>query len=454
MNRLVIRIFLWLWLAMTLIGAIGVALTLGTDPRKAELLRHQDRLQRQGEELVAAYTSGGTPALQARQQALEREHGRRSLLFHPKTGVLSEGHFPPRLQALALQALESGQPEVQPSKRGLWVASPLPGNYVAISELRPQGPLGQLLNPYRLAPRLLATFLVTGLVALLLARSLTAPLTTLRQATQRFAAGDLSTRVRQKIRGEDEIGALAADFDRMAEHIEALVESRQRLLRDISHELRSPLARLGIALELARQKTDSAAAPPLDRIELEAGRLNELIGELLTLARTDTPQPEAAEVRLDTLVEEVAADADYEARGRQRRVELGRCQPVKLQGQGELLRRAIENVLRNAIRHTAPGTTVTLSLERATNSGAEQAIIRVQDRGPGVAEELLEQLFLPFFRIEEARDRQSGGTGLGLAITQRAIQLHGGQVQARNHPQGGLVVELLLPLPQPVDSPS
>ena len=453
MNRLVIRIFLWLWLAMTLIGAIGVALTLGTDPRKAELLRHQERLQRQGEELVAVYSSGGNPALRSRLQELEREHHRRSLLFHPEAGALGEGHLPRRLQALALQALETGQPEVQPGKRGLWAASPLPGNYVALSELRPQGPLGQLLNPYRLAPRLLATFLVTGLVALLLARSLSAPLTTLRQATQRFAAGDLSTRVRQKIRGEDEIGALAADFDRMAERIEALVEDRQRLLRDISHELRSPLARLSIALELARLKAGAAATPPLDRIELEAQRLNELIGELLSLARTDTPEPQAAEVQLDLLLAEVAADADYEARGRQCRVELGRCEALTLQGQGELLRRALENVLRNAIRHTAPATAISLSLQRVSSAQGAQALIRVRDRGPGVAEELLEQLFLPFFRIEEARDRQSGGTGLGLAITQRAIQLHGGQVQACNHPQGGLVVELLLPLNPPAPAP-
>lgn len=446
MNRLVIRIFLWLWLAMTLIGAIGIALTLGTDPRKAELLRHQERLQQQGEELVAAYSSGGNPALRTRLQQLEQEHDRRSLLFHPEAGALGDGHLPRRLQALALQALESGQAEVQPSKRGLWVASPLAGNYVALSELRPQGPLGQLLNPYRLAPRLLATFLVTGVVALLLARSLSAPLTTLRRATQRFAAGDLATRVGPEIRNKDEIGLLAADFDRMAEQIEALVETRQRLLRDISHELRSPLARLAIALELARQKAGKEAEPSLQRIELEAERLNQLIGELLTLARTDTPAPEPVKIQLDALLADVAADADFEARGHQRRVVLEPCAVVSLQGQEELLRRAVDNVLRNAIRHTPAGSTVTLRLESRKSDGAEQAVISIHDQGPGVPEALLEQLFLPFFRIEEARDRQSGGTGLGLAITARAIRLHGGEVQARNHPQGGLLVELRLPL--------
>lgn len=453
MNRLVVRIFLWLWLAMTLIGAVGIVLTLGTDPRKAELLRHRDRLQQQGEALAAAYAGGGAPALRRLQQSLELE-GRRSLLYHPERGALGAGHFPPRLQALALQALESGQPEVQPSRRGLWVAMPLTTGFVAISELHPPGPLEQLLNPYRLAPRLLATFAVTGLIAWLLARSLSAPLTTLRRATQRFAAGDLGTRVRDKIRGRDEIGALAADFDRMAERIEALVEGRQRLLRDISHELRSPLARLAIALELARQKAGAAAAPALERMEREAERLNELIGELLSLSRIEAAPPlDPQAVRLDELLSDIAADADFEARNRQCRVELAPAPPLSLQGQGELLRRAVENVVRNAIRHTRPGSTVSLSLEPTATASGPQAVIRVRDQGPGVPEAMLEQLFLPFFRIEEARDRQSGGSGLGLAITQRAVQLHGGTVQARNHPQGGLVVELTLPLYPPAQPP-
>lgn len=445
MNRLVIRIFLWLWLAMTLLGAIGVALTLGTDPGRAEQLRHRDRLARQGEELLAAYEAGGIIALRARQQEREREPGRRSLLFHPERGILGEDRYPPRLPALALQALEAGQPEVLRSKRGLWIATPLRDGHVLLSDLRPPRPLEQLLNPYHLAPRLLATFLVSGLVALLLARSLSAPLTTLRRATQRFAAGELATRVGPAIRSRDEIGALAADFDRMAERIEALVEARQRLLRDISHELRSPLARLGIALELARQKSGREAEAALDRIEREAGRLNDLIGELLSLARTDTPQPASAPVQLDALLRAAAADADYEARGRGCRVELDPCAPLRLQGQEELLRRALDNVLRNAIRHAPEGSVISLALQRRSNGG-DEALISVRDRGPGVPEELLVQLFLPFFRVEEARDRQSGGTGLGLAITQRAVQLHGGQVAARNHPQGGLVVELHLPL--------
>lgn len=446
MNRLMLRIFLWLWLAMTLIGGIGIALTLGTDPRKAELLRHRERLLQQGEELAAAYVSGGNLALGRLQMHLAQQ-GRRSLLFHSELGALGEDRFPPRLQALALQALESGEPELQRGRRGLWVAMPLPGSYVAVSELRPPGPLEQLLNPYRLAPRLLATFAVTGLIAWLLARSLSAPLATLRQATQRFAAGEFTTRVREKIRRQDDIGALAADFDRMAERIETLVEGRQRLLRDISHELRSPLARLGIALELARQKAGEGAAPALARMEREAERLNELIGELLSLSRIDSaPQFAPQAIRLDELLGEVAADADFEARNRQCRVELGPCPPLSLQGQEELLRRAVENVVRNAIRHTRPGSAVSLSLERSEAAGSAQALIRVRDQGPGVPAALLEQLFLPFFRIEAARDRQSGGAGLGLAITQRAVQLHGGTVQARNHPEGGLVVELILPL--------
>ncbi|MBE0618263.1 MAG: two-component sensor histidine kinase, partial [Proteobacteria bacterium] len=242
----------------------------------------------------------------------------------------------------------------------------------------------------------------------------------------------------------DEVAVLGHEFDRMAERIETLVEAQKRLLRDISHELRSPLARLNVALGLARQKAAAAAESSLDRIEREAERLNELIGQLLTLTSLEGGAEGIARETLDLtgLVCTVTADADFEARGRGRSVQMGACAAVAIQAAPELIRRALENVIRNAVSFTAAGTPVEVSLEQ---EGAV-ARVTVRDHGPGVPETALEAIFRPFYRVADARDRQSGGTGIGLAITDRAVRLHGGSVRAENAPGGGLAVILTLPV--------
>ncbi len=447
MRSLFIKIFLWLWLAMALFGAIGVVLALTTDSKKASMLRHQHRLAQQSRELIAAFETRGPEGLQEKTLALDRKTGGQSFLFRNRQGPLTRGPIPPKAQELARQAARSGETEIKPSPRGIWVAMPAAQDYIFVTEAIRPGRLERLLNPYRLTPRLAAAFLVTGLVAYLLARSLTAPIGQLRRATQQFAAGHLATRVRKDIRGRDEIADLAEDFDRMAEHIEELVGSQKRLLRDISHELRSPLARLNVALALARQKSGAEAGAPLDRIEREAERLNDLIGQLLTLTQLESgaERLEKSSVDLQNLVHEIAADADFEARSVNRRVRVEANRGAVIQGSEELLRRAIENVVRNAVRYTAENSTVEIVLERRTEGGADLAVIRVRDHGQGVPEAALEKLFLPFYRAEDARDRQSGGTGIGLTIAERAVRLHGGRVSAANAPEGGLAVNIELP---------
>jgi signal transduction histidine kinase len=383
MRSLFVKIFLWLWLAMTLIGAIGIGLALTTDRSRAELARRRESLVQQSREWVAAFEAGGAPALREKAIELERKKGLRAFLFLEGEGFLSGAEPPPPVPGMVRLAGQSEQVQIRHGRRGIWVALPAEDGYVFVTEGKPPGPLERLLNPYRLTPRLVATFLVTGLVAFLLARSLSAPIRRLRLATRQFAGGDLATRVGRDIRSQDEIGGLAEDFDRMAERIEELVGSQKRLLRDISHELRSPLARLNVALELARRRSGEEAREALDRIEREGGRLNEMIGQLLSLNLAESgggllkPVP----VELEHLVREVVADADFEARNRNRSVVLKKTSPITLSGSPELLRQAVENVVRNALRHTAPGTAVEVGLEPGPSDGI---LIRVRDRGPGV----------------------------------------------------------------------
>jgi signal transduction histidine kinase len=287
-----------------------------------------------------------------------------------------------------------------------------------------------------------AHFLVIALAVLLcygLAHYLTAPLRQLRSAVDRLGRGDLAARAEEK--RHDELGDLAASFNRMADHIQTLLAAERRLLFDISHELRSPLARLSVAVELAR--TDEAGAPSLDRIQKEADRLNSLIRQMLEVTRTegDPSRLKVGRVRIDDLVTSLVDDCSIEAQAHGCVLGLTSSGPVTLDGDSELLRRAIENVMRNAIRYAPVESKVEVTL----HNGGGWAKIRVRDYGPGVPEEALPRLFDPFYRVEQDRDRKSGGVGLGLSIARRAVELHKGKLTAANA-SPGLSVEIDLPV--------
>jgi signal transduction histidine kinase len=278
-----------------------------------------------------------------------------------------------------------------------------------------------------------------GIACYLLAVHLVSPLRSFRQVVERFGRGELG--VRFHIARRDEIGELARSFNRMADQITTLLAAERRLLQDVSHELRSPLARLGFAVELAKSSEVSDAS--LTRIRKEADRLNQLVDELLQLTRAEGDP--AAKIREDIdlaeLVDDLVADCRVEAEAQGCWLNAQIDQPAVLTGDRELLRRAGENVLRNAIRHAPSSSQVEITLEVKD----EVATIAVRDHGPGVPPESLPEIFKPFYRVETARDRKSGGLGLGLAIASRAVELHRGKMSARNA-DPGLVVEIELPL--------
>lgn len=367
-------------------------------------------------------------------------------LLDPRGEVVAGASEVPQGLEVIREVREAGGPTRLRFRDRSWSAVAIDGGLVAVAALEPRrSALG--LSPPTLQLVLLSV--LAAIVSLLLARWLGGSIRTLRGATERLAAGPSGVRVGPSISrtADAEVRALAQDFDRMAERIESLLESRERLLRDVSHELRSPLARLAVALELARETAGTDAQPALDRIAKEAERLEQLVAHVLAMAKLDDPSSvpdRAARVALHELLGEIHGDAAFEARSQGRDVVLARVDPVEVRGSEEILRQAVENVVRNAVRWTAEGTSVEVSLAevRGETRGAR---LEVRDHGPGVPAAALEEIFRPFSRVEAARERTSGGAGLGLAITERAVRLHGGRVRAKNAEGGGLVVTIELP---------
>ena len=289
--------------------------------------------------------------------------------------------------------------------------------------------------------------LIAALTSLLLARYISAPIARLRRASQGLAGGDLDTRVGAPERGwaTDEVGVLSRDFDTMAERIQALVTDKETLLRDISHELRSPLARIRMALGLAQRKANDEAQADLERIEQEAERLDALIGQIMTLARLRTQkEPVREPVRMDVMVRGIVDDARYEHP--KATVNLHCPDRLEVSGDPRGIASAVENVVRNALAYA--GDAGPIDVQVAPEAG--DVVVTVEDRGPGVRPEELPRIFEPLYRADESRDHGaapagSAGQGIGLAITARVMELHGGDATAENRSGGGLRVTLRLP---------
>jgi two-component system, OmpR family, sensor histidine kinase CpxA len=450
MKSLFLRIFLSFWMAFALFLVLAILVTLAFRPRGSswEALRTTAL-----NDAVGAYEQGGPDDARGYLENLQRTQHVRAFLFDDQGEEVSRRGAPD----WALRVLRNKSPLphdgfVIPAPRVLResrASSDGMHQYTLVMGLPPGprvffGPRGMPI------PGLFIAVISSGLVCYLLSWYLTKPIVRLRAATRQLAAGDLTARLGAPAAGRrDEVAGLMRDFDAMAERLQLLVQAQSRLLNDISHELRSPLARLSVALGLARQRSGPESADMLERIELEASRLNELIGRILTLARLEDGQQRisSSPVPLDELVSNVAEDAEFEAQARhchvRSEIPAGNWE---VRGEASLLHSAIENVVRNAIRYTREGTTVEIRLERARIANSSEAVVKVTDCGPGVPFEALGKLFQPFYRLDDARGRLTGGVGLGLAITERAVRFHGGRVSASNRPEGGLLIELRLPL--------
>jgi signal transduction histidine kinase len=396
-------------------------------PGQERLIRHFQ--SRQIEDAVGVYQREGAPGVSAYLERLNRSLGATHYLIDVSGHDVVSGDDRSSLLH-APRRLFGGPPEIDGR---LIIALPSPdGRYRLLIVAPPP------FNVWAFAPYYVLILAAIALLCWLLALGIVRPLRQLAGAVDRFGRGELTTRVSTK--RHDEIGNLARAFNEMAERTETLLTAERRLLQDISHELRSPLARLNIGIELARTAPDRELA--VGRLQKEVDRLTGLVGSLVEVTRVegDPSSRKSEPVRLHDIVQDVVQSCTLEAEVRRCRLVVTDTATRSLRGDPELLRRAVENVLRNAIRYAPADSEIEL---RAEDHGAV-TVVSVRDAGRGVPDELLPRLAQPFFREDDSRDAATGGVGLGLAIAQRAVQLHHGTLLAENaHP--GLRVTLTIP---------
>ena len=459
MNRLFAKIFLWFWATtITVVVATAIATmqfnrSFGIDPLRAHFQRTQSAY---AEAAGSILDTQGLDELRIWMQELQGPGGAPGQLqLLDDGGRAVFGAAAAADITAVLSARDNGV--ATPAMLDDVFFDPIYGldgeRYWFVSDMRRSHRRGaHITRVLRIGPhapgvggfRLGVAVLVSGIVCYGLARYLTKPIGRLQAASAQIAGGNFTVRVDDG-RRRDELGDLGRDFDRMAAHLERLNTSQQQLLRDVSHELRSPLARLQVAVGLARQRGGDSVKVELDRIEQEAEALEELIGQLLSVARIEssTARLRHEEVSIDELIRTVARDASFEGIDGSKMVDINGTSNAVVSGDRAMLKSALENVVRNALRHTPEHTAIEITVKK--HCAGRQVMILVRDFGPGVPEELIGELFKPFVRVDYARDRGSGGSGIGLAIADAAVRRHGGAIKASNHPAGGLCVEIFLP---------
>ncbi len=464
MHSLFVRIFVLFWIAMALIVGSSIAVTYTVAAREyaSPELAHGSSVAIQASEVLGR---GGIAALKDWLRANRRAIPDRDIFIVGPDGrdILNRPMPDFARRRLERAAHESmGGPDRQPPPD-----RPPPGNfrpphfapqivgpdgstYTVLLEPRRPSIFGALSLPGISLAILIIALAVSTLASWWLARRLSAPIRRIQEGARALAADKLDmpavqVRVSAGLENRhDEVAVLARDFDAMADQLRANRAATTQLLRDVSHELRSPLARMRVALGLAHQSPGNPERQ-LERLECEVERLDGLIGQVLKLARlhgSDAPFEREA-VDLDELLEQVVSDANFEAAAKGCRVVLSGSSRSTLQGNRELLSSAIENVLRNAVRYSPRDSAVEVAVAPgAAPAGAAGLTIVIRDHGPGVPEAELERIFEPFYRTAESRDRGSGGEGIGLAITSQVMKAHGGSATARNCADGGLEVVL------------
>ncbi len=447
MRSLLLRIFLsfWLIIVLTIVTAASLGflyaerarLSLQNFEVSEAMIEAGDSLRRDGRDGLVDWLES-LPSVTASLIFIIDEQGRelldRRLPAPVEMALRRVGGRPPGLRPPRPRDNDT----LRPPRPFAQLVGP-EGEVYTLIVLPPQSAVGRWLSQRGRLTFAIIALLVSGGVSYLLARAISRPIRRFRESTVAIADGDLDTRVASSVeKRRDEIGGLAQDFNQMASKLQQAWQRQAELTSNVSHELRSPLARLKVALELARRKTGEL--PELDRIDAETGRLDELIGQLLTFSKLDANKAEPAEpVDLAELVAGVVHDVAYEYTNHDVNIEWQSGEDVSVDGFPSALRSGVENVLRNAASHGGGDVKVSLLAE------AGHAVIAVQDQGGGVLEAELEHLFEPFYRAGTSAESQ--GTGLGLAIAARAMAMHQGSVTARNAGHG-LRIEMRLPARQ------
>jgi two-component system sensor histidine kinase CpxA len=445
MHSLFVRIFVLFWLAMALIVGASIATTFTIAAREYE----SPELQRRPNSAMQAsevLDRGGIGALKSWLQANRNSISDRDLFIIAPDGRDILGRHIPDIAARRLEALnrDAGTPSgnYRPSRAAPQIVAADGSLYTVLFSPRRPSIFGALSLPAISLTILAIALIVSAITSWWLAQHLSAPIRRIQAGARALASENLNIRVSDGLEGrKDELAVLARDFDAMADRLRANRAATTQLLRDISHELRSPLARMRVALGLAR-RPPADVTRQLDRMEREIERLDSMISQVLKLARLHgaNARIEKESFELDEVIEEVVRDANFEGAVKHCTVKVQGSAKAAILGNRELLRSAIENVLRNAVRYSPIKTAVDLSIARL-RSGLE---IAITDHGPGVPPAELERIFEPFYRVAESRDRDSGGEGIGLAITAEVMKAHGGSARARNTPGG---FEVLLSLP-------
>ena len=451
MNRLFLKVFLWFWATVIILG-ISLILSFVLGP-KGTFMPWQST-QWVASRVVAAMDARGTAGANGLLNGLEKSHMFEACLFDEPGNPVAGNHCD-TLQSLVrnrsttdrmdgMNAMDG--PKDWSVYRSLMTERSRDGKVYYLASQMYYGPQDAHKTVFGLLRHLLMLLLISSIVCYLLTRQLTGPILRLREASKQIAEGQLESRVDSSVehRG-DEFGDLGRDFNTMATRIQDLLSSQRQLISDVSHEVRSPLARMNLALDLARRRLGND--PAFDRLTIDLEKLNEMIGRLLTIAKLEggAAPIERNPVELCRVVAEIVEDARMEARERQCTIAFDCAGDFAVTGDENLLRSAIENVVRNAVYYTHPNTEIRVALTSRVSAGAKAVVLTVSDRGPGVPEDDTEKIFTPFYRVAEARDRQSGGAGLGLAIASRVISMHRGTITAANRPGAGLEVTMELP---------
>jgi two-component system, OmpR family, sensor histidine kinase CpxA len=456
MRSLSLKIFLWFWLA-ALMGGLAFISVAWLWPSQTFIGRAAKyftfNLETTGRMGIDLYEQGGPSALEEFLGRIEAISAFRLYLLTRQGVPIRAAALPPGARDIVRRALATNTVQTQNWTTHPLIAQPVISasgqTYTVLLEL-PAG-LAQLLMQmsHVLFFRIAAALLASGLVCFLMVRYVTSPIRKLQVAVRKFTQGDLGVRVAPWMgRRQDEIADLGRDFDTMALRIESLMHAHENLLRDVAHELRSPLTRLNVALEIARKHGNAQMSGFLDRIGVEAQQLSHLITQVLVLSRLENIEVDRhlEPIRLESLIERVVRDANFEGQIHASSVVFHCRQNAVLTADGRLVHSAIENVVRNAMRFNPAGSQVEITQMVEENKGQLMALVMISDQGPGVPPEALKDLFKPFFRVAAKQSRPGGGAGVGLAIAYHAVNLHGGTIRAMNRPTGGLAVEIRLPI--------